>query len=562
MRKPQPGTPALSMSSAETILITTLAEYQTRFWIPVAQRLRATGCEVELLAFDDRSAEMSEAAGIPITNIYREGLKTAPSPDDRPAFDARIKAYGLDGTNFLFSHERFTFGIRDTAALRRRFMIYANAMEALLDRLEAQGTHAELVQELGGFLSVIASFYAARRRNIRNWFIEPSFFRGRMYFTPDSLAAPDVMSTPADTVSSEVRAYLDDTLTQRAIVIPKKDQHHYSAAFKKVVNLRNANRLAEKLWDQFALGKHQEFGHNLRHARVHAAMALNAARLRKLYRPLPETPFVYYPFHVPADMALTLRSPDYLDQVATVDFLLRTIPDSHVLVVKEHPAQIGAIAASRLFELARRFDNFVLLPPQTNNYTVLNRADAVISVKQQIGCRGTAARQACRGDGRCVLSLLPAGVCGRPSGRRAGTVARSALRRAVRSGQGSTLLRVCLAPVISGRALYWRSQSARHVCGFFARGNCRARRHELNGPIMPLVSIITPSWNVEGLIEETIRSVQDQTFADWELLIADDCSTDRTPAIIAAIGERDPRVKLIRQAPQEWRPGARPPGLD
>ncbi|MGY3074717.1 hypothetical protein ACVWZZ_001088 [Bradyrhizobium sp. LM6.10] len=133
MRKPQPGTPALSMSSAETILITTLAEYQTRFWIPVAQRLRATGCEVELLAFDDRSAEMSEAAGIPITNIYREGLKTAPSPDDRPAFDARIKAYGLDGTNFLFSHERFTFGIRDTAALRRRFMIYANAMEALLD---------------------------------------------------------------------------------------------------------------------------------------------------------------------------------------------------------------------------------------------------------------------------------------------------------------------------------------------------------------------------------------------------------------------------------------------
>ncbi|MEY9127564.1 glycosyltransferase family 2 protein [Bradyrhizobium yuanmingense] len=65
---------------------------------------------------------------------------------------------------------------------------------------------------------------------------------------------------------------------------------------------------------------------------------------------------------------------------------------------------------------------------------------------------------------------------------------------------------------------------------------------------MPLVSIITPSWNVEGLIEETIRSVQGQTFTDWELLIADDCSTDKTPQIIAGIGERDPRVKLIGQA--------------
>jgi hypothetical protein len=369
----------------DTILITTLAEYQTRFWIPVAQRLRTAGHDVELLAFDDRSAEMSVAEAVPVTNMYREGLKAGASPDDRAAFAARVGAYGLDGTNFPFSHERFTFGIRNTAALRRRFMIYSNAMETLLDRLEAQGRRVELVQELGGFLSVLASFYAARRRGIRNWFIEPSFFRGRMYFTPDTLGAPDVMPQPADAVSSEVRAYLDETLNQRAIVIPKKDAHQYSAAFKKVVNWRNARRLTEKLWDQFALGKHQEFGHNLRHARVHAAMAFNAARLRRLYRPIPETPFVYYPFHVPADMALTLRSPDYLDQVATVDFLARTIPDSHLLVLKEHPAQIGAISAERLHELLRRFDNVVLLPPQTNNYTVLTRADAVISVNSKSG---------------------------------------------------------------------------------------------------------------------------------------------------------------------------------
>jgi teichuronic acid biosynthesis glycosyltransferase TuaG len=64
---------------------------------------------------------------------------------------------------------------------------------------------------------------------------------------------------------------------------------------------------------------------------------------------------------------------------------------------------------------------------------------------------------------------------------------------------------------------------------------------------MPLVSIITPSWNVERFIEETIRSVQAQTFADWELLIADDCSTDKTPELIEAISARDPRVRLIRQ---------------
>src|SRR6266702_6631259 len=372
------------MPSDKTILITTLAEYQTRFWIPVAQRLRAAGRDVQLLAFDDRSAELAEAQNVPVFNMYRTGLQGGAAVDDGQAFEARVADYGLDGTNFLFSHERVTFGIHDSAALRRRFMIYTNAMELLLDRLAAaRGQRAVVVQELGGFLAVIATFYAAKKRGIRNWFIEPSFFRGRLYYTPDSFSAPDTMSTPADAVSKEVRAYLDETLQQRAIVIPQKDRHHYSAAFKKVANLRNSRRLAEKLWDQYALGKHQAVGHNLRHARVHAAMALNATRLKRLYRQLPETPFVYYPLHVPADMALTLRSPEYLDQVATIDFLLRTIPDSHVLVVKEHPAQIGAISSNRLFELARRFDNFVLLPPQTNNYAVLARADAVVSVNSK-----------------------------------------------------------------------------------------------------------------------------------------------------------------------------------
>jgi len=64
---------------------------------------------------------------------------------------------------------------------------------------------------------------------------------------------------------------------------------------------------------------------------------------------------------------------------------------------------------------------------------------------------------------------------------------------------------------------------------------------------MPMVSIITPSWNVENLIGETIKSVQAQTFGDWELLIADDCSKDNTAAVIDSFAQNDPRIKLIRQ---------------
>ena len=47
----------------------------------------------------------------------------------------------------------------------------------------------------------------------------------------------------------------------------------------------------------------------------------------------------------------------------------------------------------------------------------------------------------------------------------------------------------------------------------------------------PLVSIITPSFNSECFISETIQSVLDQSYSNWEMLIVDDCSTDKTPEI-------------------------------
>jgi len=48
----------------------------------------------------------------------------------------------------------------------------------------------------------------------------------------------------------------------------------------------------------------------------------------------------------------------------------------------------------------------------------------------------------------------------------------------------------------------------------------------------PLVSIITPSYNSEKFISETIKSVQNQSYQNWEMIIVDDCSTDATVSII------------------------------
>ena len=59
-----------------------------------------------------------------------------------------------------------------------------------------------------------------------------------------------------------------------------------------------------------------------------------------------------------------------------------------------------------------------------------------------------------------------------------------------------------------------------------------------------LVSIIMPSWNTGRFIAESIESVINQTYANWELLIVDDCSTDNTNEVVRKFN--DDRIKFFK----------------
>ena len=59
----------------------------------------------------------------------------------------------------------------------------------------------------------------------------------------------------------------------------------------------------------------------------------------------------------------------------------------------------------------------------------------------------------------------------------------------------------------------------------------------------PIISVILPVYNCEKYVSEAVQSVLNQTFADFELLIIDDCSTDATVSIIQSFS--DQRINLI-----------------
>ncbi len=60
---------------------------------------------------------------------------------------------------------------------------------------------------------------------------------------------------------------------------------------------------------------------------------------------------------------------------------------------------------------------------------------------------------------------------------------------------------------------------------------------------MPTISIVIPAYNAESTIRETIESVQKQTFSDFEVIIIDDGSTDKTVEIINNFD--DERIKVF-----------------
>lgn len=59
----------------------------------------------------------------------------------------------------------------------------------------------------------------------------------------------------------------------------------------------------------------------------------------------------------------------------------------------------------------------------------------------------------------------------------------------------------------------------------------------------PLISVIMPVFNAELYVEEAVRSILDQTFRDFEFIIVDDGSTDRTPEILRTFTA--PRIRLL-----------------
>lgn len=80
--------------------------------------------------------------------------------------------------------------------------------------------------------------------------------------------------------------------------------------------------------------------------------------------------------------------------------------------------------------------------------------------------------------------------------------------------------------------------------------------------VIPKISIIIPVFNLETVIEDTLNSIVNQTFTDFEVILIDDGSTDHTCKIIKKICDKDFRFKLLVQKQNYGVSIARNRGID
>jgi hypothetical protein len=371
---------------ARSIIFTSLAGNQTAFFSKLSKELGKKNIDCHVINFHETSNKILEEDGIDHYNIY-DYFPNADLKNAATLFREYISKYKIGNPNLLFSHERTNFNITRSDELKLKYVNYLHALEKITESIisKNQNQNITVIQETGGFASLISMYYISRYFELDHWFLEPSFFKGRIFATKNSIYAPEVIQENISNVSQELIDYLDKTKRQKDIVIPVKDKSHYQSPWKKILNSYNLKRLFIKSYEKHVLKKREEFSYIFHHVKTYVRMYLNKMRLGSHYQQLPNSKYIYFPFHVPGDVALTIRTPEFLDQYSLIDYLARIIPLDYKLVIKEHPARVGAVAPSRILEILKNYDNVALLDPTINTYDILENMDLLITINSKTG---------------------------------------------------------------------------------------------------------------------------------------------------------------------------------
>lgn len=372
------------------ILFSTLHAIETNLFASAAERFRQEGLNVGFLLFDESSSKHLTGRDLPFFSIY-DLMRERPYeeiPDD--SLQHYLAGFEIANIRNLFMHERLGYNRKDERALARKTLHYLQVLDDLFARQKVRC----VIQELGGFAATQAVFYAARKHNISNIYYEPACFPKRVFFNINTIYSEipkEIMEgTPSHENMAWSQKYIDEYFQSKRVIVPLKDRHSFrDMKVGRMFNKMNAKRLSSKLYRKYISREREEFDEIGYVIKFNLMKLLRRSLLSRLYslkdaRECDEK-FIYYPFHVPHDVQLSVRSRAFYVQEAFVDYLSRVLPYGYKLYVKEHPASIGAHSYSQLRRLLKNNRNIRLVHPRVNSFHLIEKAALVVTVNSKVG---------------------------------------------------------------------------------------------------------------------------------------------------------------------------------
>lgn len=375
------------------LIFAPIAQREVDFYLAFCSYIKQQNLpyQVQFISFFQPGNQQLEKAGYKVWDTY---AYTEKANEFKVKFEDLEKVFQIDNLQARTLHEKVTFNHKDTKNLLDKYYRYLNGINLILEEIlkTYRPEEIQVFEELGGFIAPLSLHYNCLKHNLNHVFFEPSFFRSHMHFVVNDLVLnlPSVHEvTDADVAEHQksVEDYFAAITNSQKLVIVKKDiQHYRDMGLLKLFNSYNIEKLYKKIAHKYIHNYKQEYEWIGNHILRNIKQYFNRLRSGKFYtHEIPTEKFIYFPFHVQLDYQLTIRNPEFLNQLALVKHLCEICPKEYKVVVKEHPVTIGGFDYPEMHKLLKYNANIVLLQPMINTHEIVKRAEAIVTINSKVG---------------------------------------------------------------------------------------------------------------------------------------------------------------------------------
>lgn len=300
--------------------------------------------------------------------------------------------------SFLFHEKIWSF--KNEKNLHKKYSDYKSSFLNILKK-----NNIDLViQELGGFICHLSMYDATSTLSIKHIFIEPSFIKGHCYFLLNTLKIEQGINANTTKRSKKLLLEYYKILNKKKyFAINNKDAHLKKTNMLKLIFSKYTILAFFYKIKQLILSQKSEF----RNLHIHIIDFVNRTinYAINIFFPLKNlntiNNFIYFPLHVPRDLALTLRAPECLDQIRSLKSVV--IEDQTSIVFKEHPL---IFSRYNYFKIVKQFINASFLDNNLPSNQIIKKSKFVITINSKAGLEALAL-------GKPVLTLNKNYYCGK-----------------------------------------------------------------------------------------------------------------------------------------------------